>query len=373
LTSLPRRPGVSPGLASCLLVLAVLASPAAAQDRSAGGETTYRRACAACHGADGTGLPQSVVGFDLELPDFTDCRFATREPDGDWIAIATAGGPVRRFDRMMPAFGDALSDEEIAATIDHIRTFCSNRSWPRGELNVPRALFTEKAYPEDEALLTASIAATGPGQVITTAIYEKRFGPRSQVELKLPVATRETGAGDWAGGVGDVAVAVKHALWHSSERGAIISVAGEVVLPTGHEARGLGKGVTVFEPFVAAGLLLPADSFVQVQSGFELPVDRARAEPEAFWRTAFGRTFTQGRFGRSWSPMVELLGARELAAGERVTWDVVPQMQVTLNTRQHIMLNGGVRVPVNARPGRATSIMVYVLWDWFDGGLFDGW
>jgi hypothetical protein len=28
-------------------------------------------------------------------------------------------------------------------------------------------------------------------------------------------------------------------------------------------------------------------------------------------------------------------------------------MQVTLNTRQHVMLNVGVRVPVNARAGRA--------------------
>jgi hypothetical protein len=170
-----------------------------------------------------------------------------------------------------------------------------------------------------------------------------------------------------------VALAVKHALWHDHRRGAIFSAAGEVVLPTGNYDRGFGKGVTVFEPFVAAGIILPADSFLQVQTGFELPVDRARAEPEAFWRTAVGHTLTQGRFGRSWSPMVELLGARELTAGEGATWDLVPQMQVTLNTRQHIMLNAGVRFPVNARTGRATTVAVYLLWDWFDGGVFDGW
>jgi mono/diheme cytochrome c family protein len=366
-----RSPGVSClALASLLTVLSV--APAAAQG-PADGEATYRLACAACHAADGTGVPLSVLGFGLEVPDFTDCSFATREPDGDWFAITAAGGPARGFDRMMPAFGDALSDEAITAVLAHIRTMCGSASWPRGDLNLPRTLFTEKAYPEDEALLTTSIAATGSGQIVNSAIYEKRFGPRSQVELKLPIAARESGAGDWAGGVGDIAVAVKHAFWHSHERGAIVSLAGEVVLPTGNEARGLGKGVTIFEPFVAAGLILPADSFVQLQSGLELPVDRMRAEPEAFWRTAFGRTFTQGRFGRSWSPMVELLGARELSAGERATWDIVPQMQVTLNTRQHIMLNGGVRVPVNARAGRATTVALYVLWDWFDGGLFDGW
>ena len=48
-------------------------------------------------------------------------------------------------------------------------------------------------------------------------------------------------------------------------------------------------------------------------------------------------------------------------------------MQFTLNTRQHVMANVGVRLPVNARSGRQTQLLVYVLWDWFDGGLLDGW
>jgi hypothetical protein len=30
-------------------------------------------------------------------------------------------------------------------------------------------------------------------------------------------------------------------------------------------------------------------------------------------------------------------------------------------------------MPVNLREGRSTRFMVYLLWDWFDGGLFDGW
>jgi hypothetical protein len=81
----------------------------------------------------------------------------------------------------------------------------------------------------------------------------------------------------------------------------------------------------------------------------------------------------QGQFGRTWSPMVEVLGARELASGEPVLWDVVPQMQVTLSKRQHIMINVGVRVPVNGRDSRRTQVLTYFLWDWFDGGLFDGW
>jgi hypothetical protein len=71
--------------------------------------------------------------------------------------------------------------------------------------------------------------------------------------------------------------------------------------------------------------------------------------------------------------MVEWLAARDLEDGARVQWDVVPQMQVTLNRRQHIMINVGVRVPLNQRAGRSTQVITYFLWDWFDGGLLDGW
>ena len=71
--------------------------------------------------------------------------------------------------------------------------------------------------------------------------------------------------------------------------------------------------------------------------------------------------------------MVELLGAKELQGGQPVLWDVVPQMQVTLSKRQHIMINAGVRLPINERSGRGTQVLTYFLWDWFDGGLFSFW
>ena len=123
----------------------------------------------------------------------------------------------------------------------------------------------------------------------------------------MPLLLQEGAGGGWQRGLGDVAVAVKHALFHSLDRGNIFSVAGEVVLPTGKESASLGSGVTIFEPFVAFGQILPADGFLQLQAGLELPVDSARAVREAFCRTALGKTFTEGRLGRSWSPMFELL------------------------------------------------------------------
>jgi hypothetical protein len=212
----------------------------------------------------------------------------------------------------------------------------------------------------------------GQGELTHDFLYERRLGARSQFEVVVPLVSH-WGGGSSQHGIGDVAVAVKHALWHSLPRGSIVSVAGEAVLPTGRESAGLGGGVTVVEPFVAFGQILPSDTFVQLQTGLEIPLETARATREAFWRIAGGKTFVEGRFGRAWSPMVELLAARDLTDGASIHWDLVPQMQVTLNQRQHLMINAGVRLPLNERAGRSTQVIAYFLWDWFDGSLADGW
>ncbi|MGH9348144.1 MAG: c-type cytochrome [Vicinamibacterales bacterium] len=337
------------------------------------GRDLYESACAACHGVDGRGTAPSLLGFDTPIPDFTDCSFSTVEPDADWMAVSHDGGPARAFDRRMPAFGEAMTDAELQQALDYIRAFCTDAAWPRGELNVPRALVTEKAFPENEAVLTTTIGASGQGHVGNEFLYERRLGARSQFEILVPLLVREGADGGWQRGLGDAAVAVKHALYHSFDRGHIFSVAGEVVLPTGKESAGLGTGTTIVEPFVAFGQILPAEGFLQAQAGLELPFDTGRAGREAFWRAALGKGFTEGRFGRSWSPMVELLAARALEDAAATRWDLVPQMQVTLNRRQHIMINVGVRVPLNAREGRNTQVIAYFLWDWFDGGLLEGW
>jgi mono/diheme cytochrome c family protein len=329
----------------------------------------YESACAACHGSDGRGGPAAAADYPLVPPDFTDCRFASREASADWFAVGHEGGPVRGFDRMMPAFGEALTNDDLARAVAHVRTFCADSTWPRGELNLPRALVTGKAYPEDEAVLTI---VAQDGAVTNTFVYERRFGARNQVELIVPLAFSERSPGDWTGGIGDIGLEFKRALAHSLRRGSIVSAGAELVTPTGSTERGIGGGTAVFEPFLAVGQILPTDSFLQFQAGGELPFDRDRSD-EAFWRVAVGRTFTSGEFGRAWTPMLEILGARELQSGEPAHWDILPQMQITLNTRQHIMVNAGVRIPLNDRQDRPTRAMVYLLWDWFDGGFLEGW
>lgn len=352
-----------------LAVTPVDAAPDSDPERT--GRQIYESTCAACHGTDGRGAPRTQVGFEAPLPDFTDCTFATREPNADWMAIASEGGPARAFLHTMPSFGGALSIDEIEKAVNYIRSFCTDPSWPRGELNLPRPMFTEKAYPEDEAVYTLGSATSSPMSLSHEIVYEQRFGSRSQWELVVPFEMfDDTAAGSWQGGFGDPAVGAKHTLFHSLESGSILSLAGEVIFPMGDEDDGVGSGHFKVEPFVSFGQLLPADAFIHVMVGGEFPL--ADAESEAFWRLALGKSFqSDDGFGRVWSPMVEILGARPLEEGAEIEWDVVPQLQVTLSTRQHVMGNVAVRLPLEE--GGEPQVWVYVLWDWFDGGFFEGW
>ena len=280
----------------------------------------------------------------------------------------------------MPAFKGALTVDQVQLAVNHIRSFCTDSRWPRGELNLPRPLITGKAYPEDEAVMTTLIDIEGEGAIANKIVYEQRFGPKSQWELVVPFGWLESpnviddgSSTGWTSAVGDIAVAVKHAFYHNNEKGSIVAVTGELILPTGADERGFGNGTTVFEPFITWGQILPADFFLQTQFGLELTADKDKAENATFLRTALGWTTTTGEFGRAWSPMVELTAGREFAGDANIRYSIVPQIQITLNKRQHIMFNIGLRAPLNERDVRTTQLVFYVLWDWFDGTLFEGW
>lgn len=361
-------PARSAGLITALLCVPLVAggqTPASSRT----GQEVYESICVACHGPDGR------AGVNLELekvaqpPDFTDCAFANREPDRGFLAVAHNGGPARGFSPLMPALGGAYTEDELRLAIAHVRTFCTDPRWPRGELNLPRPFVTAKAFPEDEAVVSTTATA---GSVVTKFIYERRFGPLNQIEAIVPIASVNSPAGPRATGLGDIALEYKRTLMHSLPRGHIMSATAEFVLPTGSERKGLGSGVAVFEPFVTFGQVLPRGAFVQAQAGVGIPMASGH-DREVFWRAAVGTTLEPRRFGRLWSPMLEVLAARPLVSGARVEWDLLPGMQATLNARQHVRLAGGVRLPVTDAGDRQKSAVIYLLWDWYEGGFFQGW
>ncbi len=339
------------------------------------GERIYNSACVSCHGGDGRGTEKVLSGFEKPntFPDFTRCNQTTPEVDAGYRAVIEQGGPKRGFCQIMPAFGEALSAQDISDVIAYVRHFCRNPHWPRGELNLPLSLVTEKAYPENEVVVSTAVAAEGAPGWENTVTYEHRFGVKNQIEVAVPFHFEDQNH-TWHGGVGDATLALKRVIFSDLSGGSILSLLGGFVVPSGNRARSFGSGTTSFETFAAYGQLFRTDTFIQTQFGADLPFRTSVAPQSLFFNTALGQSLAadHGR-GRMWSPMFEFAASRDLETGAKTDWNVVPEMQVTLSRRQHIRGNLGFLFPVTNTAGRTKQVLFYVLWDWQDGKLTQGW
>jgi mono/diheme cytochrome c family protein len=338
------------------------------------GEHIYKTACVACHGSDGKGTPKSIAGFEPpdSFPDFTRCDQTTAELDNDYRAVIIHGGRYRGFSQIMPSFKLALTPEQINKVIGYLRHFCREQGWPRGELNLPRAMVTEKAYPEDEEVVSTAVNAKGTPGTETHIIHEQRFGKKNQIEVDVPINFQDENH-TWYGGVGDTTFGVKRVLFSNLRSGSIMALQGSVLVPSGNRARGFGSGTTTFETFAAYDQLFHNTS-IQTQVGADLPRHTNIAPQSIFFNIAIGQTIMADHgLGRAWTPMCEFLADRDLVDGAKTNWDVLPQMQVTISHRQHIRGDLGVRVPVSNTTGRAVQLQLYLLWDWQDGKINEGW
>ncbi|MES1255693.1 MAG: cytochrome c [Acidobacteriota bacterium] len=340
------------------------------------GKEIFQAGCVSCHGPDGKGQTDNLAGFEkpATFPDFSDCPTSTPEANVQWKSIITNGGRARGFSEIMPSFRDQLTPDQIDKVVGYLRSLCTEPKWPLGNFNLPRPLITEKAFPENETVVTTSIDRKS-GEVGQELVFEKRFGARTNFETRIPFTFLRNDVGTWDGGFGDVSAELKRVLLVNPKRGSMVSASGEVNFPTGNAKSGHGTGVTILEPYLVYAQLLPHSAFVQFQTGVEVPTRRdTGAVTAAFWRTALGKSFYQdGGLGRSWTPMVEVIADRDYYTGSSTNWSVVPEMQVTLSKRQHIRANIGWNIPTNNRPNRSAAVMSYLLWDWFDGGFLDGW
>jgi mono/diheme cytochrome c family protein len=368
--------------AACLLSNAAAGNDGSDTSKLHTGREIYQAACVACHGPDGNGAPKTLVGFEkpATFPTFNQCDQTAPEYTRDWKAVIRDGGPARGFSEIMPAFGDVFTAEQIDKLTEYLRSLCGrqdkDRTWPPGELNLPRAMVTEKAFPEDEVVLTTSVAAKGAPGVTNNLTYEYRIDGRNQLEVALPVSSLHRDTGGYDTGIGDLALGLKHVFfWDldtAGRRGSIFAVQSEIVLPTGNSSKGFGTGEATLGVFGSYDVLLPQNTFLQFQAGGDFPRHTQTTPNDVFARSACGASFSRG-FGRQWSPMLELVADRNLNTGAITNWDLVPQFQVTLNTRQHIRADLAYRVALNNTAGRVNEVMFYFLWDWFDGGLFEGW
>ncbi len=346
------------------------------------GREVFQAACVTCHGSRGTGTDRSLLGFeDVEPPDFTDCKFTSREARNDWVGVAHSGGPVKGFSPMMPAFGKSLSMQQLENVVVYLKAFCPEKKWPPGEFNLPKALNTGKAFPEDEAVFAFSTTFTGPMSVKGKLAVAARLGARHQIEGVIPFEVKEVEYEEsdeqtkyrWGEGAGDMALAWKSVLWFSNAARNIGSLTFDLILPTGDEYDQIGYGVFAFKPAMAFAQIIPYVGFLQLQGGAELSADPDRRAHNIFWRGVFGRTFRKGGFGRAFSPMLEFTGSIKPQVDDTPDWELVPQFQLALSKRQHIRFAAGLAIPINDYSERQMKFMAYLVWDWYDGGLTEGW
>ncbi len=338
------------------------------------GKQIYEAGCVSCHGLDGKGQSPSLQAFTRPstFPDFTNCADSTPEPDVQWRAIVTNGGPGRALSPIMPSFKDLLTPGQIDKVVGYLRSFCTEKQWPMGDLNLPRAMVTEKAFPEDEIVLTSTINTQGAPGVASAAVWEKRVGSGGQIEASVPY--NFTHDQSWTSGLGDIVLGFKQKVFFSAKSKSIISVGGEITAPTGDVSKGTGSGSTIFEVFAAYGQILPKLFFLQFQTGTEQPVHPDKVPRAYYARTAVGRTFARDHgLGRAWTPIMELIADRDFIKSAVTNWSVIPELQFPLSKRLHVLGGLGLSLPVNNISDRQKQLMFYLLWDFADGSLKEGW
>lgn len=339
-----------------LVVLMFVARPAAAQQPDV--PTTipekWNAWCARCHGRDGAGkvaLPTVAV----EPMDFTDCRIATAEPDADWEMAIAHGGPAVGLSSQMPAFGDVLTQEEVRGFVRHLRGFCRETGWPSGNLNLPRPIFAEKAFPENEVVILP-MSSHAPNQFATfelRTVYERRVGRRGQVEAELPFesiyfGTRQTG-------LGDIEFGAKYALTPQVSR-LLVSAGLDVAIGTGQASQLAGRVGAVVEPYVAAATMV-GNAYLQGQFKMEFPTKTSWRSRETIFHVYLGRDTSS--FPNTWTVGVEL-------SGENRELDLTPQVRKGLTRTGALAAAFGVSVPLNERDERGVRWVGYLLWEYLE-------
>jgi mono/diheme cytochrome c family protein len=320
--------------------------------------------CASCHGLDGKGQVEGVT-LDPAPPDLNDCSFNTREPRRDWRAVIAHGGVARGLSMSMPSYGEALTEEQIEAIINHIKTFCPEREqWPQGELNFRRAQITSKAFPENEALLIPTYTHKNDEAATAKFVYERRFGTRAHWEVAIPFAAEW--ANPTATGLGDIEVSTKYVFLHDYSALAIVSGGFEVGVPTGDSSIGIGSGTWKVSPYLAAGKGF-GEIALQSSVKLEIPLESNQGESELFYNFAFTLPLTKEKKG--FYPMLEANGITNLENGKSQLF-VTPQLYLGLVKRGHIAFSLGGQIPVAGEKPFDYRLLGFLLWEYADGGLW---
>jgi mono/diheme cytochrome c family protein len=312
------------------LMVFVLAAPAYGQivGDPARGRAVYLNSCVFCHGSDGKGNGPMAPLLPVKPADLTDCRITGEDSIGIAVGTIREGGPYQGISKVMPAFKGMLTEQQIADAASYAKSLCSDPDWVPVELNLPRPLLTDKAYPEQEVIIGSRF---GRGKGDATDVFadaEYRLNGLTSVELDVHYLDLHPEGGQPASGLGDTDLAINRVVAFSAADRWLASVGLELSLPTGSESRGLGSGEVAWEPFVRAGwdwhqVVIQGDVIL------EFPQKTADVNSLIVYNLAVGRYF-QPDPRLQITPMVELNSETSLDGPGRgdTKSAVLPQLRV---------------------------------------------
>jgi mono/diheme cytochrome c family protein len=342
-------------LGACVLPVAA----ANAADINAG-RSVYESTCAVCHGQNGQPDANSPVvkGLGVMPADFSDPLFNSREPAGDWEMVIKYGGHAMGLAEQMPPQQDALGDVQIANVTAYIKSMVDTSDYPPGEMNLMLPTRVKKAFPEDEVVYKGRFTnQDGEDAYKNVLEFEKRVGKRGQAILEL-VHNSQGSVSE----LSEIEVGYKRALSFSKEH--LLSGAAVVALPI--EADGDGELQTYF---AYATEISPTWTF-QGSLRFKFPFDKlSDGEAELAGIVHYVHT----PWPRRVFPALELTATNPYKSRNGdLEWTALPQVRIGLTRGGHVAMNLGVEIPLSDQSWD-NRLYLTVLWDFADGGFFQGW
>lgn len=341
------------------IVMFCLVPPAAVAD-SAAGQQIYTSYCATCHGPTGQPDPDSEVVKALGVvpADFTDPLFNSREPAADWEMVIRHGGHALGLAEQMPAQGGALSDEQVSDVTAHIKSLVDTSAYPPGEMNLFLPIRTKKAFPEDEVVYVGRFTNQDGDDAYKHVLeFEKRIGKAGQAIVELVHESEGQG-----GELAEAEIGYKHALSFSETH--VLSAAAVWAIPV--EAEGDGE----LQTYLAYGKVLSDSWIFQSSLRLKFPFEGA-SDGEA--ELAGIVHWVHSPWPRRVFPALEVVATRPYRSSNGdLEWTALPQVRVGLTRGGHVALNLGVELPLSDQ-GWDNRFYVTLLWDFADGGFFQGW
>jgi len=324
------------------------------------GRQLYDTYCTSCHGVGGR-LDESspvVQALGVIPADFSDALFNSREPGADWEMVIKHGGHAMGLAEQMPPQGEVLSDEDIADVTAYVKSIVNTSAFPPGEMNLMLAIRTKKAFPEDEVVYVGRYTdQEGDSAFKQVLEYEKRVGKAGQVILEL-VHEREGSVSELA----EAEVGYKHALSFSQSH--ILSAAAVVAIPV--EADGDGE----LQTYLAYGKVLSPSWTFQSSLRLKFPFEGAS---DGAAELAGIVHYVHSPWPRRVFPALEVVATNPFRSSNGdLEWTVMPQVRIGLTRGGHVALNLGIELPLSDQMWDRRYYMT-LLWDFADGGFFQGW